>query len=236
MRNRFQFRPEWRDAAEAVSKSLGAEIVRATLRGFLNGKMLRLRGPANFCRIRNRPLSQKPTSQEVLDLYFSLPDEDKTLFLRLLGRKSQAEAAIILSGWLEPLEKERYADWVKEQFIDLTFPAVVKAARELVQETKDVPDEVFERAIAGEFNRVTAEHMNSVAETEAARLKRQRDRKPSLEIAARNVEICDLRKKEPRHWSQGRLAKKYNLDKRTIRKILGEETEWRARAARGPIS
>ena len=47
------------------------------------------------------------------------------------------------------------------------------------------------------------------------------------ETVKRNVEICNLRNEDKKKWSQGRLAKKFNVTDRYIRKVLEEESKWR---------
>jgi hypothetical protein len=62
---------------------------------------------------------------------------------------------------------------------------------------------------------------------ETERLKQRRNRKSSPATIHRNIEICDLRRQNPKHWSQGRLAKKYKVTDRMIRSILKQERKWR---------
>ena len=64
-----------------------------------------------------------------------------------------------------------------------------------------------------------------------SQLKERRDRKPDPETINRNVAICDLRKQDPVTWSQGRLAKHYDVTPRYIRKVLEEEDRWRLLAS-----
>jgi hypothetical protein len=54
-----------------------------------------------------------------------------------------------------------------------------------------------------------------------------RNRRSSPEIIRRNVEICDRRKQDRKHWSLVRLARTYKVSKRTITKVLKEEDKWR---------
>jgi hypothetical protein len=60
--------------------------------------------------------------------------------------------------------------------------------------------------------------------------KQKRDRKSSPAIVRRNLEICDLRRLNPDHWSQARLAQKYKITKRAVQKILADEEKWRRQA------
>ncbi len=62
---------------------------------------------------------------------------------------------------------------------------------------------------------------------EIAHRKRQRDRKSDPAIIRRNLEICGLRKQDPKKWSLKALAKKYRKSFRTITLVLGEEDKWR---------
>lgn len=56
---------------------------------------------------------------------------------------------------------------------------------------------------------------------------RRRNRRSAPETIARNIVICDLRRENPRLWSQGTLGMKFSIDRRTVRRILKEEDKWR---------
>ena len=51
----------------------------------------------------------------------------------------------------------------------------------------------------------------------------------------RNVEICDLRKKDAKHWSHTQLGRKYGMNKRSVSRILKNEEKWRELASKFPI-
>lgn len=48
----------------------------------------------------------------------------------------------------------------------------------------------------------------------------------------RNIEICDLRRKDPGLWSLNRLGKHFSLKKPTIQRIVKREDHWRRLAAK----
>jgi hypothetical protein len=227
MASLLEFRPGWEGTHEAAN-NLRSHLAKRLFAAHLQGKIgtHRLNSPIS----RAFTLSTKRKPNELLDTYLALSNEDKTRFCQLLGEASPAEAAINFFGWLEPIERERFTDWITEQFDDLVLPVLARIAREIAQETSHISDDEFERAIAKEFNRVTNEFTNSIQEKEVAKLKAARDRKPDPKTIIRNVEICDLRTKDKKTWTQGRLAKKYGITARAIRKILEEERNWRTLA------
>lgn len=86
--------------------------------------------------------------------------------------------------------------------------------------------------VMGKMTKLAGEQGRKMIEL-GRRLKRH---KSSPGIIRRNVEICDLRKQDARKWSQGRLAKKYHVTTRVIRKVLKDEEKWRKLAEQiGPI-
>lgn len=56
----------------------------------------------------------------------------------------------------------------------------------------------------------------------------------SLKIIRRNLEILDLRKKDPKRWSHTLLGDKFGLKRQTIHVILKEAKMWRSLAAALP--
>ena len=116
------------------------------------------------------------------------------------------------------------------------LPISLQEARKVARENPSISDEEFDKDLLRRVSDYMERYDRGIGEREAAKLKAKRDRKPDQKIAIRNVEICDLRRQDPRLWSQGRLAKKFKVGVRYIRKVLVEETEWRAKATRGPTS
>ena len=173
------------------------------------------------------------TPQKVLDHFYLLSPAEKTKFIRLLGHVSSSQSVYAMFEELHPIDRQEFLDLAFQELAGQFMPFAIQHAIRIARERPDLSDADFEKELRAAVKRSTDTFSREIGEREAAKLKAARDRKPSLSIAERNVEICDLRRKDPRHWSQGRLAKKYKLDVRTIRKILTEENEWRATLVRG---
>jgi hypothetical protein len=60
----------------------------------------------------------------------------------------------------------------------------------------------------------------------------QRNRKSAEATIRRNIEICDLRKKDPKTWSFRRLARKYEIRWQSVQRIVAAEPKWRDLARR----
>ena len=219
--------PAWPEASAAVKQIAGMVLRRMQCNYWLD-KIRQLRHSPG-----GRPVALSLTPKELVDSYMLLAPEAKREFLSILGKESPAEAAVVFNGSLEPIERERFTDIMTDQLSELVFPVCLAAAREVAQSTRNLSDDDFEKMIHFRLTTSTKEFSDAIGEREAAKLKAKRDRKPELETILRNVEICDLRNKDARHWSQGRLAKKYGLTERAIRKILKDETKWRRLAEQG---
>lgn len=79
---------------------------------------------------------------------------------------------------------------------------------------------------------VVATKSASASVSAVADAKEARDRKSDPAIVRRNVEICDLRRLNPKKWSFTTLAKKFDLPKSSIQLIVRTEAEWREKARR----
>ena len=75
-----------------------------------------------------------------------------------------------------------------------------------------------------------------ISKAEAAKLKAERDRKSDPDTIQRNVEICDLRKQDPKKWSHRMIGRKYALTPQAVAKILKEESKWRQLGAQAPTN
>jgi hypothetical protein len=176
---------------------------------------------------RNRIMIETLTPASLRDLYAMLPDESKQEFVRLLGQVSNGEMPFILASSLPPIERRRFSDLVHAELASILFPVLFQEARKLAREQPGLPDQEFDAKLKESAGRAMKEYDLHISELERAKFKAQRDRKSDPAIVRRNIEVCDLRKKDPRYWSQGRLAKKYDVTTRAIRKILAEESKWR---------
>src|SRR3990167_5639796 len=68
----------------------------------------------------------------------------------------------------------------------------------------------------------TGDDRSAFVEALDEQVRKLKRRKSSPRTICRNVEICDLRKGDPRKWSQGKLANRYKVSARLIRKVLTE--------------
>lgn len=189
------------------------------------------------CFLLRRGIIRRMSPREVIDKYLDLTVEDQKEVIRALGGMLRAEAIYGMMLEMNIAERLRLQDLLFEDLAGAYFLTLIQQARQIAKEMQGLPDEEFAQTVLERFSKSQEEIRQSIRETEATKLKAARDRKPDLEIAKRNIEICDLRRQDKRHWSQGRLAKKYDLDQRTIRKILKEELTWRRIVAgTGPTS
>jgi hypothetical protein len=75
------------------------------------------------------------------------------------------------------------------------------------------------RAVRGEASKIRAAYDS------------RRNRKPAAATVKRNVTICDL---HHGGWSFGQLAKKYQITKQVIGRIVKDEAKWRCLAGLSP--
>lgn len=171
------------------------------------------------------------TPKVLIDLYSILPSDGKVDFLNRLARIISAEGAFLVASELSRPELFRYSEMVRIQF---PTSILVNQALQLAKDRPDASDDEFAKEVFARSKKELEDHANAMAELAKDQLKEQRDRKSDPEIVRRNVEICDLRKQDPKKWSLGRLAKNFGLGaKQTIKRILEEEDKWRRLAAQG---
>jgi hypothetical protein len=169
----------------------------------------------------------------VFDLYVLLPEEQKKAFIKLLASVSTAEVPFVICNELSLPEKGRFAEMMFEELLWRVFPLLQQTARNLIREKPDLSDEQFDKELHERVKARMEEYEESISELERAKLKERRDRKSDPATVRRNVEICDLRRRDQAKWSLGRLGKKYGMTKQSVKKILAEETKWRRLAEKG---
>jgi hypothetical protein len=109
----------------------------------------------------------------------------------------------------------------------MMMPLVIGQTWDLLRENPQITREQYGEEVESRVRKTVEEMAQVVSEREREKFKAQRDRKRDPKTIKRNVEICDLRKKDRKHWSLGRLAKKYGVSVRTITLTLQEEATWR---------
>lgn len=175
-----------------------------------------------------------PSAKAVFDLYVLLSDDDKCAFVRLLGQHSTAEAAVLHMTNLSRQQHARFSELMFPYFVETAYPLLLQSACRVARDQPNLTGTDFAIAVDRSVKEVMHEYDRIIGEREAAKLKEQRDRKSDPEIIRRNVQICNRRKGDAKKWTQGRLSREYQLDKKTIRDILRDELKWRQMAARLP--
>jgi hypothetical protein len=171
------------------------------------------------------------TPKAVFDLYISLSNEDQREFLRLLGRSAVAESPFVIARELPLSELKRFSQMIHQELAWQSFPVFIQEARRLAREQPQISDEEFDKLLNEQVSGRMVDYDQKISELERAKLKEQRDRKSDPETVRRNLEICDLRNENPHKWSQGRLARQFDVTPRAIRKILADEVKWRRLSA-----
>jgi hypothetical protein len=174
---------------------------------------------------------QRVTPGAVFSLYRELSDDDKREFLKKLGATSTAEVLIPIGANLRKTEQARFSGAIHAKAVERVIPLIIRHARKILRELPDIDDEAFEKELEKGFAEWSEDAAREVSALEKERVKADRDRKSDPETVRRNVEICDLRKQNPRLWTQGKLAKRYAIKPQTVRGILKEEEKWRRLAA-----
>jgi len=167
------------------------------------------------------------TPQSIVDRFLLLSAANRIEFGKLLGRELTAELAHLICGRLQPIEFQRFVDMIMDETWRSTLPSMVNAAIRISRESPELQGEDFERAIVDFHVRELQLISRDSVKIETDKLKQQRNRKSSPKTIRRNIEICDLRRRDPKHWSHGRLAKKFGVTDRMIRSVLTQEKKWR---------
>jgi hypothetical protein len=173
--------------------------------------------------------------QAVLDLFRDLPADDRLQFLRLLAGEIPAESGLVLFGSMPLSERERFIQKIVEEITGVMMPAMLITALHFLQGKPELAGKSLEKLVAKQHVEALVDMSLKISQLyktfEAARLKATRDRKSAPATVRRNVEICDLRKRDRKLWSQGKLAKRFKISPPAIRKILTDEEKWRRLAA-----
>ena len=173
-------------------------------------------------------MSMEPiTPKQLFDLYRQLPDDDRAACLEMIAKTCVWEDVIRMSQNLSLIEQRGFSDTVLGEFIDGYMPILIHEAVAMVRETPTLLDDPhFKSKLNSRMKVMTEAHEAAISALEREKLKQSRDRKSDPEVVTRNVEICDLRSKDPAKWSLGRLAKKYDLPKSSIQAIIREAAKW----------
>lgn len=176
---------------------------------------------------------ERLTPKSLYDIFVALTGEDQRAFLELLANFITAEDYYAMLGFMSYTRSKQFTELFEEQLWHATYPDVLRAAVRLAMENPKAAEKELMDLTHEEVSRRRAEEFEEMRRLERATLKEGRDRKPDPETIVRNVEICDLRKGDPKKWSHSRLAKKFGVTTRAIRKILADELKWRGIKNRG---
>lgn len=195
-------------------------------------EMQGLREPFDWSKVQS-PLTteddqlEKSKAQQLLDKYNILGQGDKEEFFDRFGNQLTAVNLFRLVSLLSKPETKQFSDMVFESISIHMIPVLIEDALDVVRNLPEADREtqlveVLKRS--SEARRFVAERL---AQLEQEKFAQKRNRKSSNETIRRNVEICNLRIEDEKLWSQGKLAKKYEMSPKGIRNILAKEPKWR---------
>lgn len=173
------------------------------------------------------------TPQVLIDLFDILLSEDKKKFFVLLGRRSIAETVFVILNELSNTEQWRFTELIHKVLTAKIYPFLLQKARRFARDNPQLSDEEFDRLFREDMAKSSEYYERELRNLVRAQLKEERDRPSDPEIIKRNVQICDLRKKDSKKWSLGKLAQHFKRDKKTISDILKDEIKWRRLALEG---
>ena len=168
------------------------------------------------------------TPQSLFDLYSMLPDESKIQFLRLVGRSSPPTAPLMMVGEMSRIQQVQFFDHLRQRMGERVMPQLVAMAIDMVRAAPDGSREALCVELEKRFHAKVHETVRLFEEVAEKKMKAKRDRKSAPDTIKCNVEICELRRRDPKHWSQGKLAKKFGITARAVRAIIADEAKWRS--------
>jgi hypothetical protein len=171
------------------------------------------------------------TPEQLRDLYRLLPIGDRGAFLRLIGAESKAEYVAEFLRGMTVEEQRRFSMIMNREIAKVVYPFVLRHAVDVANEMGHLSREEQGEEVLNRHADSMETYRQYITSTEVEKLKAKRNRKSNPETIRKNVEICDLRLKDPKHWSLARLAGKFKVTKRAISKVVEEEAKWRRLAA-----
>ncbi len=170
---------------------------------------------------------ESPTPRALFDLFMLLSEQDRNAFLKLLGRNCPAEVPFIIADTLSHSERFRLSQYLTSSMVTNMLPLLVEEARRLAKEGTRMSDEEFDQMVKERVMASVQKQTDAAATLAREELKEKRNRHSAPKNVRRNIEICDLRRKNPTYWSFGRLASKYRMRRQSILRILENEAKWR---------
>ena len=170
--------------------------------------------------------------QGLRDDFISLDCDNMRLFLELLTVEIPPEAILFILTKLDMYQKLRFTQPCYKAFAWKFLPVLLKEARRLARgELSNVSDEEFDKTFGEQIGASIYSLIRAIYKRAEERFRKKRDRKSDPETIRRNVEICELRKQDRKRWSLARLAKRFEVTDRYIRKVIQEEAKWRSLAS-----
>jgi hypothetical protein len=163
----------------------------------------------------------------VFDLYKSLQEDGQAAFRKLLATTLRSNGLLDLTRDMSAQERLKYLDVIGGFLALNAFPIMARYAVKFAHQFPHLTDEQMHSKIMESMDAL----IQQIGSMQAEQFKSQRDRKSKPETIKRNVEICDLRKKDRRKWTLGKLAKDHRVTPRAITRILSQENKWRRLAA-----
>jgi hypothetical protein len=137
-----------------------------------------------------RSMIEEPTPKAIFDLYALLPNEGKSIFLRLLSQNTTGEQALIFFEQLPVIERMKVDNSWNSNTIKSLFPKMLAVAYELFQHNPQVQKKEFMELV---INSLAATQLTIERHVEA-QLKQARDPKPRN--VERDAEIIRLAKED----------------------------------------
>ena len=170
------------------------------------------------------------TPQAVFSLYCQLPRDSQREFLMLVGSFGTAAAPIAVAAGLTKTQQFEYSNVAYAQMAEQFLPVLIREAIKVFREDPKISDGKFAEEIEAGVRDWVERTAREMGELEREKMKEERALGHDPEIVKRNVQICELRRQNPKVYSQGKLARQFHLKPPSIRKILREEAEWRREA------
>ena len=168
------------------------------------------------------------TARFLVDQFTHLDAEQRREFLVLFsGTIAANEAHLIFTG-LDPPEKMRFAELTTQPIAVKFFHILLQEAIRIARERAPIRDDDFDRLLHEQVRELLEGQSKDMEELERAELKEKRERKSDVKTIRRNVEICDLRRK---NWSLKKLAGRFGMKYQTVQIIVKDEAKWRKLAA-----
>lgn len=175
------------------------------------------------------------STQSFCNQFRQLTTEQRIAFVRLIANES--DCALLGEFWnaLPIKEQIEFMHPLLEEMAKRLRPILIRETIMVVKRFPDLSEEELLEEISKRYEQTLMEVEEGLAIREEHKFKSLRNRKSSPATIRQNVEICDLRQANPKKWSLRRLAMKYEMDWRSIQRIVKAESKWRQLASSLPI-